>query len=192
VLAQIGKAYYERSMYADSEKMFLRIREKAPSYLDDMEVFSNVLWQLKKETDLSYLAHTLMDQDRLSPQAWCAIGNAFSLQREHDQAIKCFSRATQLDPKFAYAFTLQGHEHVTNEEFDKAMFAYRCAIHAERRHYNGWYGLGQVYEKMGKYDIAEKHYRAAAQINPTNALLAVKIGSVSCYVCSVYSFTNSH
>ncbi|KAF2464329.1 TPR-like protein [Lindgomyces ingoldianus] len=178
VLAQIGKAYYERSMYSDAEKVFQRIREKAPSHMEDMEVFSNVLWQLKRETDLAYLAHTLVDQDRLSPQAWCALGNAFSLQREHDQAIKCFTRATQLDPKFAYAFTLQGHEHVTNEEFDKALNAYRCAISADNRHYNGWYGLGQVFEKMGKYDHAETHYRAASKINPTNALLAVKIGSV--------------
>ncbi|KAF2791592.1 TPR-like protein [Melanomma pulvis-pyrius CBS 109.77] len=178
VLAQMGKAYYERSMYTDAEKMFLRIREKAPSHMEDMEVFSNTLWQLKKETDLAYLAHTLVDQDRLSPQAWCALGNAFSLQREHDQAIKCFTRATQLDPKFAYAFTLQGHEHVSNEEYDKAMYAYRCAISADNRHYNGWYGLGEVYQKLGKYDVAEKHYRAAAQINPTNALLAVRIGSV--------------
>lgn len=188
VLAQIGKAYYERSLYVDAEKTFLRVREKAPTYMEDMEVFSNVLWQLKKETDLSYLAHTLVDQDRLSPQAWCAIGNAFSLQRDHDQAIKCFTRATQLDPKFAYAFTLQGHEHVTNEEYDKAMFAYRCAISADNRHYNGWYGLGMVYEKLGKYEVAEKHYRAAAQINPTNALLAVKIGSVSSSLLSLHEY----
>lgn len=179
VLAQIGKAYYERSMYADAEKTFQRIRDKAPSYTEDMEVFSNTLWQLKKETDLAYLAHTLMDQDRLSPQAWCAIGNAFSLQREHDQAIKCFARATQLDPRFAYAFTLQGHEHVSNEEYDKAMMAYRSALSADNRHYNGWYGLGQVYEKLGKFEVAEKHYRAAADINPTNPLLAVRIGRVS-------------
>jgi anaphase-promoting complex subunit 3 len=179
VLAQIGKAYYERSKFEDAERVFSRVRDKSPAHMEDMEVFSNVLWQLKKETDLAYLAHTLMEQDRLSPQAWCALGNAFSLQREHDQAIKCFTRATQLDPKFAYAFTLQGHEHITNEEYDKAMLAYRCAISADNRHYNGWYGLGQVYEKMGKYEVAEKHYRAAAQINPTNALLAVRIGSVS-------------
>ncbi|KAF2732621.1 TPR-like protein [Polyplosphaeria fusca] len=178
VLSQIGKAYYELSRWSEAEKVFQRIREKAPSRMEDMEVFSNVLWQLKKETDLAHLAHTLVEQDRLSPQAWCALGNAFSLQREHDQAIKCFTRATQLDPKFAYAFTLQGHEHVANEDYDKALYAYRCAISADNRHYNGWYGLGQVFEKMGKYDVAEKHYRAASQINPTNALLAVKIGLV--------------
>ena len=179
VLAQVGKAYYERSSYAEAEEVFARIRKISPSRMEDMEVYSNVLWQLKKETDLAYLSHELIEADRLSPQAWCAIGNSFSLQREHEQAIKCFKRATQLDPKFAYAFTLQGHEHVANEESEKALFAYRCAISADHRHYNGRYGLGQVFEKMGKFDIAEQHYRFAAQINPTNALLAVRIGAVS-------------
>ncbi|CAO2652149.1 Nn.00g004320.m01.CDS01, partial [Neocucurbitaria sp. VM-36] len=176
VLAQIGKAYYECSMYADAEKVFQQIREKTPSYLEHMEVYSNTLWQLKQEVPLGHLAHTLMDQDRLSPQAWCALGNASSLDRQHDDAVKCFARATQLDPKFAYAFTLQGHEHVANEEFDKAMAAYRNAISADNRHYNGWYGLGNVYERLGKYEVAEKHYRAASQINPNNAMILVRIG----------------
>ncbi|KAF2646441.1 nuclear protein bima [Massarina eburnea CBS 473.64] len=178
VLAQIGKAFYERSMYVEAEKVFQRIRDKEPSYVEHMDVFSNTLWQLKKEVHLGHLAHTLMDQDRLSPQAWVALGNAQSLQRDHDQAIKCFTRATQLDPKFAYAFTLQGHEHISNEEYDKAMQAYRCAITADNRHYNGWYGMGQVYEKLGKYDVAEKHYRIAFSINSSNPLLAVRIGLV--------------
>lgn len=178
VLAQIGRAQYERSAYAEAGEVFAQIKKIAPSRMEDMEVYSTVLWHLKEEMDLAYLSHELMDSDRLAPQAWCAIGNSFSLQREHDQAVKCFKRATQLDPKFAYGFTLQGHEHVANEEFDKALHAYRCAISADNRHYNGWYGLGQVYEKLGKYDIAEKHYKSAQQINSTNPVLAVRIGSV--------------
>ncbi len=179
VLAQIGKAYYERTMYADADKVFQRIRDMTPSHVEHMEVYSNTLWQLKQEIALGHLAHTLMSQDRLSPQAWCALGNASSLDRQHDDAVKCFARATQLDPKFAYAFTLQGHEHVANEEFDKAMAAYRNAISADNRHYNGWYGLGNVYERLGKYEVAEKHYRAASQINPNNAMILVRIGLVS-------------
>lgn len=179
VLAQMGKAHYERAQYAEAERAFKKIREKSPSYLEHMEVYSNTLWQLKDEVALGHLAHTLIDQDRLSPQAWCALGNASSLERQHDDAVKCFARATQLDPKFAYAFTLQGHEHVANEEFDKAMQAYRNAISADNRHYNGWYGLGNVYERMGKYDVAEKHYKAASQINPNNAMIIVRIGLVS-------------
>ncbi|KAF2758942.1 TPR-like protein [Pseudovirgaria hyperparasitica] len=178
VLVQMAKANYEGQRYSEAEEMFRRVKKMSPSRMEDMEIYSTVLWHMRKETELAYLAHELIEADRLCPEAWCSIGNSFSLQREHDSAVKCFKRATQLDPKFAYGYTLQGHEHVANEEYDKALYAYRCAISAEHRHYNGWYGLGKVYEKMGKYDIAEKHYKAAAQINPTNAVLIVRIGVV--------------
>ena len=59
------------------------------------------------------------------------------------------------------------------------MAAYRNAISADNRHYNGWYGLGNVYERLGKYEVAEKHYRAAAEINQNNAMLLVRVGLVS-------------
>lgn len=178
VLSQIGRAYYEQAMYSEAERYFFRVKTMAPSRLDDMEIYSTVLWHLKNDVELAYLAHELMEVDRLSPQAWCAIGNSFSHQRDHDQALKCFKRATQLEPQFAYAFTLQGHEYVANEEYDKAMDAYRHGISADNRHYNAWYGLGTVYEKMGKLEFAEQHFRNAASINPTNAVLICCIGLV--------------
>lgn len=178
ILSQIGKAYHEQAQYAEAEKFFIRVRQLAPTRLEDMEIYSTVLWHLKSEIELAYLAHELIEVDRLSPQAWCAIGNSLSLQREHEQALKCFKRSTQLDPQFAYGFTLQGHEYIANEEFEKALEAYRAAIAADGRHYNAWYGLGKVYEKMGKWAIAEQHYRTAAKINPTNAVLICCIGLV--------------
>lgn len=178
VLAQIGRAYYEQASYLEAEKTFARIKTMAPSRLEGMEVYSTTLWHLKSDIDLAFLAHEIIDIDRNSPQAWCAVGNSFSLQRDHEQALKCFKRATQLDPKFAYAFTLQGHEHVANEEYDKALSAYRSSIAAENRHYNAWYGLGKVFEKQGKYAFAEQHYRTAASINPTNAVLVCCIGNI--------------
>lgn len=175
VLAQIGKAHYEQAAYSEAEKYFVRIRSMAPSRLGDMEVYGTILWHLKNQVELTYLAHELVEVDRLSPQAWCAIDNSFSLQRDHDQVLKCFKRAVQLDPKFAYAFTLQGHENVANEEYDKALVSYRGAISAENRHYNAWYGLGKVYEKMGKYDVGEQHFRTAAVSTPPTLSCSVAL-----------------
>ncbi|KAF4974915.1 hypothetical protein FZEAL_8245 [Fusarium zealandicum] len=178
VLAQMGRANYEQASYPEAEKFFRKMRVQAPSRLEDMEVYSTILWHLRRETDLSFLAHELVDSAWLSPQAWCALGNAWSLARDHEQALKCFKRATQLDPKFAYAFTLQGHEHVTNEEYDKALTAYRQAISADRRHYNAYYGIGRVQERLGAYDKAYTHFHAAQIINPNNAVLICCIGTV--------------
>ncbi|MCJ1269389.1 anaphase-promoting complex subunit cdc27 [Lobaria immixta] len=176
VLAQMGRAMHEQAHYVEAEKYFARIKTMAPARLEDVEIYSTTLWQLKKNVDLAFLAHEIIELDRDSPQAWCVVGNSFSLQGDHGQAIKCFKRATQLDPKFAYAYTLRGHEHILNDEFDKALAAFRSAITAERRHYNAWYGLGTVFSKQEKYEFAEQHFRIAASINPTNAILICNIG----------------
>lgn len=179
VLAQIGRAQFEQTEHVQAEKTFARLRKMAPSRIEDMETYSTLLWHLKSDLDLAFLSHELIETDRSSPEAWCTIGNSFSLQRDHEQALKCFKRATQLRPKFAYGYTLQGHEYVANEDYDKALLSYRKAIGANSRHYNGWYGIGRVYERLGKYDMAEKHYRAAAAINPSNSILVCNIGTVS-------------
>lgn len=178
VLSQVGRVYYEQAAYAEAEKYYRRLRILAPTRLEDMEVYSTILWFLKRETDLSFLAHELVDSSWHSPQAWCALGNAWSLAKDHEQALRCFKRATQLNPKFAYAFTLQGHEHVSNEEYEKALTAYRQAISADRRHYNAYYGIGRVYEKLGNFDKAYTHFHSASVINPTNAVLICCIGNV--------------
>lgn len=178
VLALQGKAYFEMAQYAEAEPYYKRIRIIAPTRFEDMEIYSTILWHLKQETDLAFLAHELIDSDWSSPYAWCALGNSWSLARDHESALKCFKRATQLNPDFAYAHTLQGHEHVANEEFDKALAAYRHGIKAESRHYNAWYGVGRVQERLGKWDQALKHYTQAANINPTNAVLTFCIGAV--------------
>jgi len=178
VLAQMGRAQYEQASYPEAEKYFRRVRVLAPARLEDMEVYSTIMWHLKRETDLSFLAHDLMDNSWLSPEAWCALGNAWSLAQDHEQALRCFKRATQLNPKFAYAYTLQGHEHVLNEEYDKALTAYRHAIAADRRHYNAYYGIGKVYERLGNYEKAYTHYQAASVIHPKNAVLICCLGTV--------------
>lgn len=178
VQALMGRAHYELAAYAEAEGFFRRVRVLAPTRLEDMEVYSTILWFLKREMELSFLAHELVDAAWQSPQAWCALGNAWSLAQDHEQALRCFRRATQLNPKFAYAYTLQGHEHVLNEEYDKALTAYRHAVAADQRHYNAYYGIGRVYEKMGNFDKAFAHFRTASSIHPTNAVLICCIGKV--------------
>lgn len=144
---------------------------------------STALWHLQREVELSALAQELVEQDRMSPAAWCASGNCFSLQKEHDAAIKFFQRAVQVDPSFAYAYTLLGHEYVTTEELDRAMSAFRSAIRLDSRHYNAWYGIGSIYSKEEQYQLAEFHFKKALAIHPQSSILMCHIGVVSFIPC---------
>lgn len=76
--------------------------------------------------------------DRLSPQAWGALGNCYSLQKDHETALKTFQWAIQLDSHFTYAHTLCGHEYVAMEEFENGITCYRSALRIDPRHYNAW------------------------------------------------------
>ena len=68
VLAQLGKAHYEAADYTAAETCFAKMMKLQPTRIEDTEVYSNVLWQLKKPVQLAFLAHTLRDLDFNAPQ----------------------------------------------------------------------------------------------------------------------------
>ena len=139
VLAQLATAHFNMAQHRQAEAAFRRCRQLEPHRVQGMEIYSTVLWFLKREHELCYLAQEMVALDRLAPQTWCVLGNCFSLQREFETAIKFFHRAIQVDSTFTYAYTLAGHEHVSNEDFDKATASFRDALRFDQRHYNAWY-----------------------------------------------------
>ncbi|KAF8652689.1 hypothetical protein AX16_004194 [Volvariella volvacea WC 439] len=175
VLAMVGRAHYEKLDYASAERAFRTVRDLEPHRLWDMEVYSTLLWHLQRTIDLSFLAQELMNINSRSSQAWIAVGNLFSLQKERSQALTCFRRAAQLEPSCAYAYTLSGHESI-DEDLDKAIGFFQSALRADPRHYNAWYGLGTCYLRMSKIRLAEYHYRKAVEIHPNNAVLLGCVG----------------
>ena len=93
------------------------------------------------------------------------------LTQEHDMAIRAFERAIQLNPRFEYAYTLLGHEYLSNEDLDRSLTSFQKSIRINPRHYNALYGIGLVYSKQEKFNFAEFHYRKALEINPSNPVL---------------------
>jgi hypothetical protein len=68
--------------------------------------------------------HSLSHNTHTCTQAWCVLGNFCSLQKDHESAVELFQRAIQLDPTFAYGYTLAGHEYFASEDYDKSLVGY--------------------------------------------------------------------
>ncbi|XP_039142291.1 cell division cycle protein 27 homolog B isoform X2 [Dioscorea cayenensis subsp. rotundata] len=176
VLSQIGKAHFEMVDYFEAARFFDLARRVSPYSLEGMDIYSTILYHLKEEMKLSYLAQELISTDRLAPQAWCAMGNCYSLQKDHETALKNFQRAVHLDSRFAYAHTLSGHEYVALEDFENGIKCYQRALQVDERHYNSWYGLGVIYLRQEKFQFAEHHFRRAFFINPRSSVLMCYLG----------------
>lgn len=178
----LGVIQHERREYQEACNIFAEVRKNAPFRTQYMEIYSTAMWHLQKEVQLSILANDLMSHEKTSAVTWCVAGNCFSALKEHDTAIKYFNRAIQLDPEFAYAYTLLGHELVLTEELEKALTCYRKAIHKDSRHYNAWYGMGTIYSKQERFQLAEIHYRQSLKINRKNSVILVHIGVMQFYL----------
>lgn len=176
VLCQVAKAYTESVDYHSAEKCFEDARRVDPARLEDMDVYSTVLWQLGEDAKLSHLTKEALSLSRLAPQTWCIHGNLHSRQREHDIAIKSFQRAMQLDVDRPYSYTLCGHEYFAQEDFDHAQQCFRKAIFRDGRHYNAWYGCGLVNYRQEKYEDAEIEFRKAIGINNSSSVLKCQLG----------------
>lgn len=176
VLCQVGRAYSEMVNYPEAERVYSWARRVSPHCSEGMDMYSTALYHMKKDVQLSYLAQDAVAMDRLSPQAWCVMGNCFSLQKDHETALKFFQRALQLDQHFTYAHTLCGHEYVAMEDFEEGLICYRKAIRLDSRHYNAWYGLGTIYFRQEKYELAEYHFRRALHVNSRSSVLHCYLG----------------
>lgn len=78
-------------------RYFSEVRELEPYRDTLMELYSTSLWHQQKEVALSALAQDMTALDRNSSSTWCVVGNCFSLQKEHQTAIKYFQRAIQVN-----------------------------------------------------------------------------------------------
>lgn len=178
VQGQIALAHYEQRDYSSAVNIFQTIHENEPHRMELLEIYSTSLWHLQKEVALSALAQDLMLQDKKSAITWCVAGNCFSLHKEHETAIQFFQRAVQCDPDFPYSYTLLGHELVMTEELEKALSCFRTAILKDSRHYNAWFGIGTIFSKQERYQLAEIHYKRALKINPKSSVIMVHIGAM--------------
>ena len=176
VLSNIGRAYWECVKYSEAEKYFEEAYRIEPYRLEGLEYYSTCLWHMKKQVELAHLAYTALEKSLFAPEAWIVLGNCYSLQKEHENALKFFNRAIQLNPTFAYAHTLSGHEFVYNEDFTKAKKCFEFALNIDLRHYNAWWGLGNIFYKQEKYEKAIDHFQKAISINSKNPVLYSYLG----------------
>jgi len=176
VLLCVGRCYFENGKYPDAEKVYNESLRIEPYRLEGLEYYSTCLWHLKKQVELTFLANSTLEKNLFAPEAWCVVGNCYSLQKEHETALKYFQRAIQLNPAFGYAYTLCGHEYVQNEDFEKAKDCFQRAIATDCLHYNAWWGIGNIHYKQERYEDAISFFRKAIEINPRSSILYTYLG----------------
>ncbi|KAK3921067.1 Cell division cycle protein 23-like protein [Frankliniella fusca] len=176
ITAQTAIASHNRREVDSAIATFRHLHKEDPYRLDNLDVYSNLLYVKELRVELSQLAHHVCEVDKYRVETCCVIGNYYSLRSEHQKAVLYFQRALKLNPQYLSAWTLMGHEFMEMKNTNAAIQSYRQAIEVNRRDYRAWYGLGQTYEilKMPYYCL--HYYKQAQQLRPNDSRMLIALG----------------
>ncbi|KAK3439981.1 hypothetical protein EUGRSUZ_B00321 [Eucalyptus grandis] len=179
IQAQIAKAQYSLREFEQVEVIFEELLRNDPYRVEDMDMYSNVLYAKECFSALSYLAHRVFMTDKYRPESCCIIGNYYSLKGQHEKSVMYFRRALKLNKNCLSAWTLMGHEYVEMKNTPAAVDAYRRAVDINPCDYRAWYGLGQAYEMMGMPFYALHYFRKSVFLQPSDSRLWIAMAQ--CY-----------
>ncbi|XP_047311294.1 anaphase-promoting complex subunit 8-like [Impatiens glandulifera] len=179
IQAQIAKAQYSLREFEQVEVIFEELLRNDPYRVEDMDMYSNVLYAKECSSALSYLAHRVILTDKYRPESCCIVGNYYSLKGQHEKSVMYFRRALKLNKKFLTAWTLMGHEYLEMKNTPAAVDAYRRAVDINSCDYRAWYGLGQAYEMMGMPLYALHYFRKSVFLQPSDSRLWIAMAQ--CY-----------
>ncbi|XP_027124895.1 anaphase-promoting complex subunit 8-like [Coffea arabica] len=179
VQAQIAKAQYSLREFEQVEVIFEELLRNDPHRVEDMDMYSNVLYAKECFSALSYLAHRVFLTDKYRPESCCIIGNYYSLKGQHEKSVMYFRRALKLNKNYLSAWTLMGHEYVEMKNTPAAVDAYRRAVDINPCDYRAWYGLGQTYEMMGMPFYALHYFKKSVFLQPNDSRLWIAMAQ--CY-----------
>ncbi|XP_031618954.1 cell division cycle protein 23 homolog [Contarinia nasturtii] len=176
MVAQIGKAFHNKRSVEKAIEQYEVLQDMDPYRLDNMDIYSNLLFVKEMKKEMSELAHKAMEINKYRPETCCVIGNYYSIRSDHTKAVVYFQRALKLDPTYLSAWTLMGHEFMEIKNTNAAIQSYRKAVEVNIREYRAWYGLGQAYEilKMPSYSLY--YYKIAQELRPYDSRMLVALG----------------
>jgi len=166
VVAKTIRNQYQNRKFTDAQTLCEDLLKQDPYRLDDMDMYSHILYVKESKSELSRLAHRSVKIDKYRSETCSIIGNYYSLKGSHEKAILYFNRALKLQPNNLEALTLIGHEFVEMRNASAALQAYRRVINADPADYKAWYGLGQAYEILELPSFAIYYFRRACEIQP--------------------------
>src|SRR3989454_2518083 len=93
-------------------------------------------------------------------------GNVYASKRDYDRAIRDYTEALRLNPKYAAAFRNRGRALVYKGDYDRAIADYNEAARLDPEDPHALIGRGIAYNAKHQYDLALRDFDPALRVCP--------------------------
>jgi len=128
-------------------------------------------------TKVSKNGDVRLAMDTKNANVWNELGNIYLNAGTYDDAIAAYSKAIELDRRFAWPYSNLALAYVQKGRFAEAILLYQRGIElfaSDRDKAITWNRLGNVYRRINDYDNAIASYQTADELDPENATLSLR------------------
>ena len=97
---------------------------------------------------------------------WFEKGYAYNISGDYGNAINAFTKAIELDQKYANAYVNRGFAHYKLGNYRQAIENYDNAIELDPKHVLAYNNRGVAYKELSNYRQAIENYDKAIELNP--------------------------
>ncbi|ELA42885.1 uncharacterized protein VICG_00200, partial [Vittaforma corneae ATCC 50505] len=139
-------------------QVFEFLREKDPSFVLEMDVYSTSLWINKDTNLLGLLAKDLISTAPNHYITWSVIGNYYSLNGMPKESTTCLMKSLSiLENPFAYS--LLGFEFNIRSQYLEAQNYFKSSLCMLENNDKANFGLGVAYSETSKRAAAEAYFK---------------------------------
>ena len=119
-------------------------------------------------------------QEEENANIYFSRGNNLWNKHKYNEAIIEYTKAININPKFADAYKNRGNVYLDKRDYKNALSDYKKAIEVRPNFPNAYYNIGVIYSRIGDYDQAIANYSRAIEISPNFALAFIMRGDAYC------------
>ncbi len=106
------------------------------------------------------------EQKELVDWEWAIKGFSLDSLGRFEEAIDCYDKALEIDPKCAIAWNNKGRTLESLGHFDESIKCYSKALEINPQYDEAWYGKGNGLHSLGRFEDAIVCYDKTLKINP--------------------------
>ena len=160
-----------REVIAESTEVIRRNPTDVAAYLRRGQARGNLGDMENAAADFVAAAHINpnIKNDLEQAEVFLTRGNAHADTGNYDQAINCYTNATQLNLRYAPAYANRGNAHANTGDYERAIADYTTAIGIDENLALAYYNRGNAHANTGDYERAIVDYTTAIGIDDNYA-----------------------